>query len=164
MAVWPPPHVVEQLGSLPRPPVEGVRWTTPDQWHVTLRFLGTVPDPGVVVAALGAGPLPRAAATMGPGTECLGPAVLSLPVAGLDMLARTVVAATAGIGKPPENRPFRGHLTLARSRPSAPRRVLRGLAPVEVTATWPVEEVTVVSSTLGGAGSRYEILARTAIG
>ena len=31
--------------------VAGLRWTGPDQWHVTLRFLGSI-DPGEVAAAL----------------------------------------------------------------------------------------------------------------
>ena len=44
VAVWPPVDVVERLSELPRPAVDGVRWTTPDQWHVTIRFLGEVAD------------------------------------------------------------------------------------------------------------------------
>ena len=42
--MWPPPEVVARLAALARPTVEGVRWTTPEQWHVTLRFLGWVDD------------------------------------------------------------------------------------------------------------------------
>ena len=42
IAVWPPPDVVEQVAALPRPPVAGLRWTEPEQWHVTLRFLGAL--------------------------------------------------------------------------------------------------------------------------
>ena len=40
MAVWPPEEVLDLIGGLARPEVEGLRWTTRDQWHVTLRFFG----------------------------------------------------------------------------------------------------------------------------
>ena len=52
VAAWPPADVVEALRGLDRPVVTGMRWTTADQWHVTLRFLGDVDDPAPVVAAL----------------------------------------------------------------------------------------------------------------
>ncbi len=39
-ALWPPPEVLARLQQLERPNVEGLRWTTEDQWHVTLQFLG----------------------------------------------------------------------------------------------------------------------------
>ena len=40
IAVWPPPVVLDAIARLPWPAVEGVRYTTRDQWHLTLRFLG----------------------------------------------------------------------------------------------------------------------------
>jgi len=161
VAVWPPPEVVSLLAALDRPPLDGVRWTTPDQWHVTLRFFGEVDDPEPVTALLGS--LPPAVAALGPVAERPSPALLWLPVAGLDALAAAVTGATAGVGRPVEG-PFRGHLTLARARRSAPREVLRGLAPLACPASWPVGEVTVVASTLGGTGSGYEVVGRVAVG
>ena len=53
VAVWPTPAVVEELGALPRPAAPGLRWTTADQWHVTLRFLGDA-DPGEAADAVSA--------------------------------------------------------------------------------------------------------------
>ncbi len=45
VAVWPSPEVVDAVASLPRPEGgRGERWTGPEQWHVTLRFLGEVSD------------------------------------------------------------------------------------------------------------------------
>jgi 2'-5' RNA ligase len=41
VAVWPPAGVVETLQALERPDIPRLRWTTPEQWHVTLRFLGS---------------------------------------------------------------------------------------------------------------------------
>ena len=39
VAVWPPDDVLDRLAVLPRPEVDGLRWTDQDHWHVTLRFL-----------------------------------------------------------------------------------------------------------------------------
>ena len=46
VAVALPPDVLEIIEGLDRPPVEGLRWTDREQWHVTLRFLGAVDDAG----------------------------------------------------------------------------------------------------------------------
>jgi 2'-5' RNA ligase len=69
VAVWPNEEVTARIAALDRPEVRGLRWTTPDQWHVTLRFLGQVEDPEPVVAALAG-----AAARSVPGTAHRGPA------------------------------------------------------------------------------------------
>ena len=123
VAVRPPDDVLDAVAALARPAHPGVRWTTRDQWHVTLRFLGEVGDPEPVAAALAAAPLPAATAALGPRVTALGSGVVCLPVAGLDALAAAVSEATAGWGRPPEHRRFRGHLTLARV--DRPRRATR---------------------------------------
>jgi RNA 2',3'-cyclic 3'-phosphodiesterase len=159
VAVVPPPDVLAAVARLPRPDVPGVRWSTRDQWHVTLRFLGEVDDPDAVVAALESADLAPAAATLGPGVAVLGRSVLVIPVAGLDDLAASVVAATSALGRPPEDRAFRGHLTLARARRGASvRGPARRLADDEVAATFPVGEVRLVRSRLGPDGARYDDL------
>jgi 2'-5' RNA ligase len=163
VAVWPPSDVIERLGALERPAVDGVRWTTQDQWHVTLRFLGELPGTSALVPALGRAALPAAVAAMGPHAERPSPALLWLPVSGLDHLAATVIEATAGLGEPPE-REFRGHLTLARARPRSPKGVLRRLPPVSLAASWDVDVVTIVRSTTGGSGPRYEVIERLPTG
>lgn len=38
-----PAAVREALAALPQP-ITGLSWTRPEQWHVTLRFLGDVPE------------------------------------------------------------------------------------------------------------------------
>jgi len=159
VAVWPPPEVVRDLAALPRPSVEGVRWTTAEHWHVTLRFLGELPDAAGLCDALRAAPLARVSAAMGPLAERPSPMLLWLPVAGLDGLAAAVMAATAALGRR-EEPAFRGHLTLARARPRTPRGALRRLTPLALSASWDVEEVTVVRSATGGTGSRYEVVER----
>ncbi|HZQ84210.1 MAG TPA: RNA 2',3'-cyclic phosphodiesterase [Acidimicrobiales bacterium] len=159
VAVWPPADVVAQLAALPRPEIDGVRWTTPDQWHVTLRFLGELGGPEELSSVLRGTALPRASAVLGPVAEAPSPTLLWFPVSGLDALAAAVIGATGGVGRPAE-REFRGHLTLARARPRAPRSLLRRLPRLELAARWEVGEVTVVRSTTGGAGSRYDVVER----
>src|SRR4029453_17415359 len=102
------------ISALPRPERVGVRWTRRDQWHVTLRFLGRVEQPAQAAAALASIDVPRTEAVLGPDVTRLGRGVVCVEVHGLEEVAAAVVNATAAVGRPPEKRPFHGHLTLAR--------------------------------------------------
>lgn len=153
VAVWPDVAVRAVLSGLPRPAAVGVRWTRPEQWHVTLEFLGVAtPDP--VVEALGQLRSPPISATLGPTVQRLGGSVVCVPVDGLDGLAASVTGLVGGGGR--QSRPFRGHLTLARLRDRA-RCPLIGEA---VCASWLVDEVALVRSTLDRHGATYDVLAR----
>jgi RNA 2',3'-cyclic 3'-phosphodiesterase len=154
LAVWPPAEVLDGIEALHRPVDDGGRWTRRDQWHVTLRFLGSA-DIDEVMRALAGVRHPPVKAVVGPATELLGEGVLHLPVAGLDSLAEGVVAATRDLGRPPEVRPFLGHLTLARMAGEPPEGVL-GQA---FSARFAVGAVHLVSSSLGGDAARYETVA-----
>ena len=162
VAAWPPPDVVEVLARFDRPPADGLRWTTLDQWHVTLRFLGSVDDVDAVVEAVS----PVAAvsdpveARLGPATARLGRTILVVPVAGLGPLADVVIAATADLGTPPEDRPFLGHVTLARGK----RRLPPSVVGVPIEATWTVTELSVVASDTRPEGARYTDVARVRLG
>jgi 2'-5' RNA ligase len=162
VAVRPPPDVVAALASLPRPERPGLRWTPPEQWHVTLRFFGAV-DAGQVEAAVrgvaeAAAAQPPAVARLGPEVGRFGRRVLQVPVSGLDSLAGAVVARTAEVGRPPDARPFAGHLTLARNRGRASLADLTGAA---VAGWWRVDEVAVMASVAQGPGmaNRYQVVA-----
>lgn len=162
IAVWPPEQVIAALESLDRPEKLGLRWTTPEQWHVTLRFLGSLEEEeedalrdrlsGAAWHSLG----PRDV-TAGPTLASIGRTVLGVPVSGLDDLA-VAAEAVAGTEDAPSGvlrRVFHGHLTLARAKtPPA----LRGLAGQPFEASWHVGAVTLVHSTLHRAGARYEIV------
>ena len=50
VAVWPPDDVLDDLAALPRPAATYARWSTRDQWHVTLRFFGELDEAGVAAA------------------------------------------------------------------------------------------------------------------
>ncbi len=195
LAVWPPPEIAEQLAGLTRPGWVGVRWTSESQWHVTLRFFGSVPgseDPRFAIsrslADLGGvqrkttscqAVMPRAVPELPAGlpaaciewrAEVLGSHVLALPVTGLDKLAGAVRLATASIGMA-ETRPFRGHLTLARSK----RPLGRGVSVASLASysselarmeggEWTVEQVALVRSTLHPQGAEYETVATYPLG
>jgi 2'-5' RNA ligase len=160
VAVWPPPAVIELVGALARPAVPGLRWTTPDQWHVTLVFLGAR-DVDEVRTAFHAAPLPRGPvpAMLGPTTGRFGRRIVHVPVVGLDEVATGMRAVLPG----DDDRPFRGHLTLARARDR--RGVdLSSVVGAAISASFPVSEVTLVASHLGGASGRgpaqYEVVDR----
>jgi 2'-5' RNA ligase len=161
VAVWPPASLTEQLRTMDRPPRPGLRWTTEDQWHVTLRFLGDLaaPEEAALRASLGrvATGVPVAEAAAGPRPRALGTGVWVLPVTGLDGLAAAVGVATRDLGQPPPQRPYRGHLTLARARRPG---LLRGLPEPGVAGEWTVTGITLVRSHLGSGGARYEVTGR----
>ena len=165
MAVWPPATVAASLHSVvaalrDRPGAGALRWTSPQQWHVTLRFLGNAEIDGVRAAlrsvVLPDGPVD---ARVGPDTGRFGRRVLHVPVTGLGPLAGSVVDATSGVGEPPDDRPFAGHLTLARA---SDRRGadLRPWCGVPVAGGWVVDELTLVASRTDRAGATYEVVDR----
>jgi 2'-5' RNA ligase len=160
VAVWPPPEVMRALSGLAEGREEGLSWTPAERWHVTLRFLGEVR--GDQVPAL-CQAMEQAVvrqlpchATLGPATVRLGRTVLTVPVAGLEPLGAAVIEATRPFGQPPEDRPFVGHLTVARGRGRRP--VPSRLAGRPVEGAWQVTEVTLVRSRLGRDGPTYDVV------
>jgi 2'-5' RNA ligase len=165
VAVWPPASLLDQLRRMDRIVRPGLRWTTEDQWHVTLRFLGTIDETAegstrerLASVALQVRPVEASA---GPAPRRLGSGVWVLPVGGLEALAARVEAATEDIGQPAGGRPFHGHLTLARGRKPA---ALAGLPRPDLAARWTVEGMTLVRSNLHPAGARYEVIGRWPLG
>lgn len=155
VAVRPPESVLDAIARLPRPDESAARWTTRDQWHVTLRFLGNIDTPEPVVSALdvalaGCAPVD---VVLGPRARMLRRQVVYLPIEGLDAIAGLVARATASFGEPPPSRPFMGHVTLARTKGA--RVDVSGLG---LAATWTVGEVELIRSHLGGGPARYETL------
>jgi 2'-5' RNA ligase len=160
VAVRPPPEVIDALTALPRPHIPGARWTTREQWHVTLRFFGEIDDPSPIASVLSHTQLPAVTATMDPRVKRRGH-LLWAPVAGLDELSSGVVEATQSFGKPPERRTFRGHITLMRQRSSGRQADVGWAAPVG--DSWTVREIELIRSHLGGGPARYETIERFAL-
>jgi RNA 2',3'-cyclic 3'-phosphodiesterase len=101
------------------------RWVTPDHIHLTLRFLGNVPDESVTLllqameqAAQGQTAFPLRARALGCFPHPARPRVLWVglddPSQALGRLNERLMTALTPLGFPPEDRPFHPHLTLAR--------------------------------------------------
>jgi 2'-5' RNA ligase len=177
LAVVPPPAVLRWTDSVAdsaRRDGDGLRWTRTEQRHLTVQFLGAVADLDPLVAAVG-----EAVRTIGPFRLALGGAgafpsarrasVLWLGVCEgadeLEGLATRVVGATAPLGFVSDDRPFRAHLTLARSaRARDLREAVQCLASGSPGPPSTVDEVVLFDSTgavhveqarfaLGGASS-----------
>jgi 2'-5' RNA ligase len=162
-------RAVGELRSL----APGVKWSDPAAMHITLRFLGEVPDrdlPAVIAAAReaarGAGPLTLALgapASFG-GAE---PRVLFLGIEGetaaLSALRAALEDRLAARGFGREARAFSPHLTLGRPKKGPVPPSWRDFTPAGVKE-WTVEELTVYASTLTPAGPVYTALARCALG
>jgi 2'-5' RNA ligase len=155
VAAWPPGAVIARLCSLTGLEQVGVRRIAPENWHVTLRFLGDA-DPAAVIDRLDAMTMPAATAVLGPAVRRLGRGMLVVPVRGVDELAATVRTATADVGEAPDPRPFTGHVTLARLRAGA-RSAAAGRP---FTAEFHVDEVVLVNSVLGRSGAVYDVICR----
>jgi len=164
VAVRPPDAVLDAVDALVSAfEVDGARWTSRDQWHLTLRFLGNRADVDAVGAALA--PLALRAGEVRLGGVGAFPSarrarVLWLGVASgelwLVQLAAAVAALLAPLGFEPEARAYHPHLTLARFK--APADV-RGVVDEHVSAVvgdaWTVDDVVVYESTLRRTGAQY---------
>ncbi|CAB4363627.1 MAG: RNA 2',3'-cyclic phosphodiesterase [Actinobacteria bacterium] len=153
IAVWPPEEVAEQLRELHRKEQRGVRFVDPDNWHLTVRFLGEA-DPREVVAALDGATFPATHVSLGPAVDVHFDRALVVPASGLEDLAHVVNECTKGIGEPPRKR-FVGHLTIARVQRDVPMPRVLG---AYVRAEFLVREIVLVQSWLEPQGARYATL------
>lgn len=148
-----------------------LRWTPPENLHLTLRFLGpTEPDLlARLKERLGAIRLPGLELALGaPGVfGGARPRVVWLALErGAEearRLARAVEAACVAAGSEPEPRPFRPHLTLARARDRRPGP-LPELPPVPALEPWWADRFVLYESRLGGGPARYLELAGYPLG
>jgi 2'-5' RNA ligase len=134
-----------------------VRWNAPDQWHLTLVFLGEVPEDRLpAVVAAGTRTLHEAAAARLQlrGGGRFGDRVLWVGLrddGALRGLADALRAELRTDGFPVDDKPFRPHLTLARSR-SGRRPDLRPAAAALdgfVGSSWTADAVHLMHSRLG---------------
>lgn len=160
---------------------ERMSWTRPDGWHLTLAFLGTVPDDRVdgVVAAVtaavaGSGVVAPVRLTSGTVStlrrRTLVVDVADEPPGALARLGDAIQHALVDADLPVEVRPVVPHLTLARARDRGRQRG-RGTIPLDLvrglvvpSVSWSVAAVQVVQSVLGRGPATYVPVATIPLG
>jgi 2'-5' RNA ligase len=161
-ALWPGPDALIAATAAVRSLVpQGTgRPQRPDQLHLTLEFLGGVPEPRLLPvleagAAVAGSTIPfeivldRLEHWRRPQVLCLTASLVPEP---LQALVRSLRLALSDRGFEPEQRPFRPHLTLARKVRLPP------LAESVAPQCWAAHEYSLVESITGPEGSRYERL------
>jgi 2'-5' RNA ligase len=155
-----------------------VRWVRLDDLHLTLRFLGPTPEDrlpelgaavhevatngrpfDVRLAGAGAFPSPERPRALWLGVA-EGTVELAEVAAGLD-------SALVALGWPADERPFRPHLTLARSDGvrAGPRLARRLMASAEgFSISWRAERLVMFESLTGGGRARYVPLVDARLG
>lgn len=149
--------------------IEGMRWSAPESWHITLQFLGNasveqlealqtklcqVESPSFSVQLAGLDVFDRAGALV-------VQVSLSRELASLQEKTTT---ATAHCGFRAEARPYHPHITLARMQNAQRGQVRRGVDAAQGDfprlPRFVAREFCLYESFLGGEGARYEIRAR----
>lgn len=148
-----------------------ISWTKPENLHLTLRFLGDVPNGKLESVADALRKLPLTPFAMQPGGGGFFPNLRSPRVlwAGLEQgaipcrhIADAVDNALHSLGFPKEQRAFTPHLTLARIREegdTAWKTVLQKVRQAQWTA-FEAKSLILYKSDLGPQGPKYTELAR----
>ena len=164
-----------RLQGLLAPDLPGARWVTPDQFHLTLAFLGDVPDldlaPVCRAVAEVAGRFPRLTLnlqSLGAFPDAARARTVWVGLAGPDQdgllaLQAGIATAVAALGYPAEGDQFIPHITLGRLKVNkeAPEGVERQVAHFRTWSAGNFEAAQVVTyaSTLAPEGPAYMTLA-----
>ncbi|HPE45173.1 MAG TPA: RNA 2',3'-cyclic phosphodiesterase [Deltaproteobacteria bacterium] len=148
-----------------------VRWVKPEGLHITLKFLGEIPED--IVAPLSADldrvggtsrPLQLSLASFGAFPGMKRPRIVWIglegDVAELAALARSIDRACAKYGIAEERSPFSGHITLGRLK--TPTVVDLGIG--SVSGMFMASEVLLYRSVLSPGGAQYTVLHRSSLG
>ena len=148
---------------------DGLRWSAPESWHITLQFLGSADEGQFACLLQRLAEVRAAAAPVRLGElgifERAGVLLVKVePTAELVELQRRVVEATGRCGFVPEDRPYQPHITLARAKGEGGRRHLKALkaraGERPQFAGFTAHEFVLYESHLGPGGSRYEVRKR----
>lgn len=152
--------------------MDALRWSAPESWHITLQFLGSATDEQFACVAARLGEIRSATVPVRLGGvgifERVGIFHVEVePTEELVALQQLVTAQTAPCGFEPEDRPYRPHITLARTKGDAGRRQLRLMKERVKTqpqfSAFTAREFLLYESHLGAGGSKYEVRARVGI-
>jgi 2'-5' RNA ligase len=150
-----------------------ITWISQDRFHLTVRFIGNVPDDAAAAIAAALAPVLSVAgfdlalAGVGSFPRTGKPQVLwSGVVAGHESLAkieRDVSDRLQVVGVPPEARAYRPHLTLGRVRDAAGLKSQPLFSGLEgrLLGTTRVEAITLFESRLSPKGPAYVPVQRT---
>jgi len=160
-------------------PTKSIRWTRPEQFHLTMRFLGGVEAPrldrlndAIRRACEKSGALQLRAAGIGVFPGPRRPRVVWTGVDDRDgrlaALQRSIETATQAFTSEPPQETFTGHITLARCREldRAEASTLTSLVDAMATRTfgaWTASHADVVRSQPTSQGSRYTTLAEISL-
>ena len=165
-----------KLQSTLRPQCGGVRWVPPGNLHVTVKFLGEVPDQKVMGVTQAVERAASRASRFSMSVAQAGCFPLRGPVrivwAGVqetpESLTRCVEAIEEEmevLGFARERRPFSAHITIGRVANDRSGGVIREA--VESSTFPPVEQeataITLMSSTLSARGAEYAAASRAAL-
>ncbi len=157
---------------------DDVRWVVPENVHLTLQFLGAVPEPRVeavsdAVRAAAAASRPLALEVQGAGgfPNARRPRVVWVGIQGdvatLGALVQDLGRRLAPLGFAPEARPFSPHLTLGRARDARGAPGLGGALAEAAQGdgvAWRAGELVLFESHLSPKGPRYEAIVRAPLG
>lgn len=155
-----------------------VRWTRPEQLHLTLKFFAEVPDGGLppVTSAIRdtaakLAPISFEVTGLGSFPPSGTPRVLWAGIVGpppeLIAVQKAFEEACANCGYAPEHRAFKPHLTIARTREGAAAHTIRpALRPLATTPFGRVNvtDVVLFQSILGAGGATHMPLLRVTLG
>ncbi|CAN7500873.1 RNA 2',3'-cyclic phosphodiesterase [Phenylobacterium sp. LjRoot225] len=153
--------------------LEGARWRTAAQLHLTLRFFGEVRedlarDLDLELSTLGGGPFEivlEGVGAFGEGGDVNTIWAGVAENAQLRRLAKACEAAARRVGLKPDKRHYRPHVTLAYLRHPAPAEVAAWIQANNLLKSPPVwvDRFGLYSSFLGGEGALYRLEAEYAL-
>jgi 2'-5' RNA ligase len=154
-------------------PHDGLRWTTPESWHITLQFLGNTDEHHCDcvlsrLAEVHAAPVQVRLGELGIFDRAGVFFADVVPTADLVELAGRVTTATSRCGFVAEKRPYHPHITLARTKGEGRGRPLRALqdrVPHGLRFTgFTAAEFLLYESHTRPEGAEYEVRGRFALG
>ena len=166
-----PPHAVERLSALRlrlAAPGDGLRWTPPEQWHLTLHFFGDLDTRSLEAVQARMAEIRHRPPDMrmeGLGQfASKGLLYAAVQASGsLLTLQEAVLHCAFAAEVPPSSKPFHPHITLARSKNRIGLRSLARLGTPELPllgpATWSSTAIDLYQSVLGPEGADYQLLA-----